>query len=301
MRIATTRAGWRRFGVLSSLAVAGAAHAQAPPPPTRCDSIVAAARVDTVPVALFLRVQRLDGELLSGQSSRIARSIATTFVAPRPFRLSVFSGGSQMRVLRRLAPDTVGELRAPTLTGVYRYTTTREGLKRPVETLRTSLVPGFDSAAADAIGAALMFDDVRAMPDGDVDSMRVEARFSTDSTAGASRLVSAEFPRMPVVDAVPRRDNPAAEFPAAARDDSTTSGEVVLRFVVTPTGDVAAGTIEIVRATGLDFARSALTSLPAQHFSPATIHGCPVSQLVDYAFSFVQPIDGKPPIVRRRD
>jgi Gram-negative bacterial TonB protein C-terminal len=300
LRIATTRAGRRWFGILSSLAASQAAHAQAAPT-TRCDSIVVAARVDTVPVAIFLRVQRLDGEFLAGQSSHIARIIATTFAAPRPFRLSVFSGGSQMRVLRRLSPDTAGELRAPTLTGVYRFTTTREGLKRPVETLRTSLVPGFDSAAADAIGAAFVFSDVRAIPDGDVDSMRVEARFSTDSTAGAYRLVSAEFPRMPVVDVVPRRDNPAAEFPASARDDSIFSGEVVLRFVVTPTGDVAAGTIEIVRATGLDFARSALVSLPAQHFSPATIHGCPVSQLVDYAFSFVQPMDGKPPIVRRRD
>lgn len=294
------RAGRRGFGVLSSLVAAGAAHAQVPPL-TRCDSIVAAARVDTVPVAIFLRVQRLDGEFLTGQSSRMVRSIASAFVAPQPFRLSVFSGGSQMRVLRRVAADTVGELRAPTLTGVYRFTTTRDGLKRRIETLRRSLVPGFDSAAADAIDAAFSLADVRAIPDGDVDSMRVEARFSTDSTAGAYRLVSAEFPRMPVVDAVPRRDNPAAEFPASAKDDSTFSGEVVLRFVVTPSGDVAAGTIEIARATGFDFARSALASLPAQHFSPATIHGCPVSQLVDYAFSFVQPTDGKPPPVRRRD
>lgn len=275
-------------------------HAQAPAP-TRCDSIVAAARVDSTPVALFIRAYRLDGEFPPEQSSRLLGSTAVAFVAPRPFRMSVFSGGSQMRVLRRVAPDTTGTLRAPTLTGVYRYTSTREGLKGPIETLRTSLVPGFDSAMTDAIGAALMFKDVRAIPDGDVDSMRVEVRLSTDSTAGAMRLISGDFPRMPVVDAVPLRDNPAADFPASAKEDSTSSGEVVLRFVVTPSGDVAAGTIEVARATGLDFLRSALMSLPVQRFSPATIHGCPVAQVVDYAFSFVQPMDRTPSVVRLRD
>jgi hypothetical protein len=229
----------------------------------------------------------------------IARGIGSAFVAPRPFRISVFSGGSQMRALRRLAPDTVGELRAPTMVGVYRFTTTRERLKRPVETLRTSLVPGLDSVMADAIGFALTFEDARAIPDGD--SMRVDVRVSTDSTAGALRFVTADFPRMPVVDAVPQSDNPPAEFPESAKDDSISTGEVVLRFVVLPSGDIAAGTIEVARATGLDFLRSALRSLPTQHFRPATIHGCPVSQLVDYALSFVQPMAAKPPITREWD
>lgn len=268
--------------------------------PSRCDSIVAAARVDSIPIALFISAVRLDGELVEGQGQTIARNIASAFVPPRPFRISVFAGGSQMRALRRLAPDTVGELRAPTVIGVYRYAMTRDGLKRPVETLRTSLVPGLDSATAEAIGFAVSFNDVRAIA-GDADSMRVDVRISTDSTTGAIRFVSADFPRMPVVDAVPSRDNPPAEFPVAAKEDSISSGEVVLRFVVLPSGDVAAGTIEVARATTLDFLRSALRSLPAQHFSPATIRGCPVSQLVNYAFSFVQPPDGKPPSARGWD
>jgi hypothetical protein len=276
------------------------AHAQAAAP-TRCDSIVAAARVDSIPIALFISAIRVDGELAVGQSLTIARNIASAFVPPRPFRISVFAGGSQMRALHRLAPDTIGELRAPTVVGVYRYTMTRDGLRRPVETLRTSLVTGLDSAIAEAIGFALTFKDVRAIAESDVDSMRFEVRISTDSTAAALRFVSADFPRMPVVGAVPRRDNPPAEFPASAKDDSISSGEVVLRFVVLPSGDIGAGTIEVARATNLDFLRSALRSLPMQHFSPASVHGCPVSQLVNYAFSFVQPMDGKPPMAREWD
>jgi hypothetical protein len=69
---------------------------------------------------------------------------------------------------------------------------------------------------------------------------------------------------------------------------------VVLRFVVDPEGDVASGTIEVARATSIDFLRAALMSLPMQRFAPARIHGCPVAQVVDYSFSFVQP-DNKPP------
>jgi outer membrane biosynthesis protein TonB len=100
---------------------------------------------------------------------------------------------------------------------------------------------------------------------------------------------------MPVVSAVPRGDNPAASFPPSALADSISSGEVVLRFVVDATGDVVPGTVEVARASGIEFLRSALESLPSQHFSPATVHGCPVAQVVDYAFNFLQPTTTKPP------
>src|SRR5262245_16207091 len=101
-------------------------EAQAPliPLPPECDSVVAAAKVDSIPVGIFVRVARLDGALQAGHSRFIAEMIATAFIPPRPFRLSVFSGAPQMRVLRRMAPDTVGELRPPSITGIYRLTTT---------------------------------------------------------------------------------------------------------------------------------------------------------------------------------
>jgi outer membrane biosynthesis protein TonB len=199
-----------------------------------------------------------------------------------------------MRVLRHVSDSAA--LRAPAITGVYRYTTTRAARRGQVETLRTSLIPGFDSAAAAAIESATSLPDVRWMADGDADSMRVQVRFSTDSAEDSYRAAVATFPRMPVVDAVPRRDNPAPEFPPSAKKDSIASGEVVLRFVVDPSGEIVPGTIEVARASGFDFLRSALASLPAQRFTSATIRGCPVAQVVDYSFAFVLPAaDRKPP------
>jgi outer membrane biosynthesis protein TonB len=119
--------------------------------------------------------------------------------------------------------------------------------------------------------------------------MRVDVRLSTDSTADARRMIVATFPRMPVIDAMPRRDNPPAAFPEDERADSVTSGEVVLRFVVDRTGTPDLATIELVRATSLSFARAAVMALPSQRFEPATIRGCAVAQAVDYSFGFVLP------------
>jgi hypothetical protein len=280
--------------LMTALPALGSLGAQAPGS-ARCDSIVSASGVDTVPVAIFVRTTRLDGALQAGQSKFVSEMIATAFVPPRPFRVSVFSGGPQMRAVRRTAPDSVGVLREPTITGVYRYTSTKRALVGRVETVRTSLVPGFDSSVTEAIRSATGLEDVRSMAEGDADSMRVEVRFATDSVGESYRVASAAFPRMPVVDAVPRRDNPPPEFPTSASADSGATGQVVLRFVVDLSGEVIPGTIEVSRATSLDFLKSALTSLPAQRFAPATIRGCPVAQLVDYSFSFMTPPGAKPP------
>jgi len=119
--------------------------------------------------------------------------------------------------------------------------------------------------------------------------MRVEVRLSTDSLAGARRLVAATFPRMPIVNAMPVRDNPAPVFPDDEKGDSTTTGEVVFRLVVDRDGAPVMETVELVRATSLSFVRAALAILPKHKFTPATIHGCAVSQRVDYPFTFASP------------
>jgi hypothetical protein len=255
---------------------------------TRCDSVVAASHVDSVDVGLFISAMRSDGgDLAEGRGQIIATVIGGGFIPPRPFRLTVFAGPARMRALRRVSSDTAATLRAPTLTGVYRFVSTKKGVVR-VSTVRASLMPGFDSAAATAIREAGYMGAITAPEDGE-DSMHVDVRWSTDSIAGARRLVAAFFPRLPVVDAVPRRDNPAAVFPDEAKRDSLTSGEVVMRFVVDRGGEPAMETIEVLRATGLSFLRSALSALAHQRFVPATVHGCAVAQLVEYPFSFVAP------------
>ena len=215
-------------------------------------------------------------------------SVAPAFVAPRPLRLNVFSGPSLTRSLRVVGADTAATLRSPTVTGVYRVTATDSGMGG-VAVIRASLVRGFDSAAVVAIRMGAVANPAFAAPWGD-DSMHVDISFSTDSTFGAQRLVSATFPRMPVVDAVPLAGNKAPEFPDAARADSVDGGEVVLRFVVDRDGTPDFDTIQLVRAGGHPaFTRAALRALAAHRFRPATIHGCAVAQQVDYAFTFSLP------------
>ena len=261
---------------------------QAPIDTARCDSIVAAARKDSVNVGLFVSVARIDGGALPAtQADAVALSVGSAFIPPRPFRLTVFSGPVRARLLRALASDTTAELRPPTLTGVYRFSVTKTGTLTKMVIVRASLMPGFDSAAVVAIEGAAT---TRALtPPAGEDSMHAEVRFATDSVAGARRIVSAGFPRMPVVSAVPLRDNPAAIFPDDEKGDSASTGEAVLRFVVDRTGAPVPETVELVRGTSLSFVRSALTVLPKQMFAPATIRGCAVAQQIDYAFSFASP------------
>lgn len=281
---------------LSTHVVVAAAQSPAPPAQARCDSIVAAARVDSVATGLFITVGRLSGvEVRRHQLDVIANYLGAEFVAPRPFRLTVFSGPPLTRILRPLAVDSVGVLRAPGVTGVFRFTTPKKRSTPTVRTVRASLMAGFDSAAIAAIAGLSGLPSVFTSAD-DEDSTTFEVRFSSDSTLGAQRLFSAYFPRMPVIDAVPSRDNPAAEFPDDARRDSIGTGEVVLRFVVDRNGLPALETVEVVRANVLAFVRAALAALPSQLFSPATVHGCAVAQLVDYAFTFVTAEPHLPPL-----
>ncbi|HEY4219520.1 MAG TPA: energy transducer TonB [Gemmatimonadaceae bacterium] len=256
--------------------------------PAHCDSVVSTARADSVSAGLFVSVQRLDGALDGARAAAIASQIGSMFVAPKPFPLTVFSGPVVMRVLSVFNADTAGTLRAPSVIGVYRFATAASGALRGVTTVRASLMPGFDSAAASAVGAAAT------LPGGlfassSADSMVADLRIASDSLPGALRLVKTYFPRMPVVDAKPHRGNPAPAFPDDERRDSVETGEVMLRFVVSQSGTPLLSTVEVMRATSESFYRAAVVALPNQAFDPATIHGCPVAQAVDYPFTFVLP------------
>jgi len=255
---------------------------------SRCDSVVAAARVDSVPAALYVAAARVDGELPARELDVIASSVGSAFVAPRPFQLSVFSGPVLMHALRPRATEAAQGPRRPTVSGVYRYTLIPGATAAHVQTLRAALMRGFDSAAVRAIIDGGMVGTSLASPDGS-DSMRIEIRLSSDSIPGSRRVASATFPVLPVVDAVPLGDNPAPLFPEAEKRSGAGGGEVVFRVVVDRSGIPVMETVEVARATSLEFLKAAIASLPAQRFSPATIHGCAVAQQIQYAFSFVQP------------
>ena len=159
-------------------------------------------------------------------------------------------------------------------------------------------MPGFDSAAVEAIRLAGVTPELFAPRDG-TSSATVDFRFSTDSVSGPGwtvrRLVSVTFPRMPVTDASLQTSNPAAGLAQLERRDSVHT-ETVLRFVVDRTGEPIMETLEIVRGSSLEFVRAALTVLGKQRFAPARIQGCAVAQLIELPFA-VPPLSasGAPP------
>jgi hypothetical protein len=278
----TTR---RYLAAVIALSCSTIARAQrASPDSARCDSIVAAARVDSVPLGLFFTANSTNGlELPLGQQRVITWAVATAFMAPSPLTVGVFDGPAEMRTLRRRRAGEATELRTPSITGVYRFTSTKTEAIASVKTVRASLVTDLDAAMIAAIREASIIREVVELPP-DVDSMRVEVRISTDSGVGSVRAKTLYVPRTPVVDAVPARDNPLPILPGAALSDS--AEEVLLRFVVGPSGLPTPATVELARGRSAALVRAALEALPAQLFSPATIGGCAVSQVVYYSISF---------------
>lgn len=260
------------------------ASAQVRADTARCDSVLVAARIDSVPAKLFVSAARLDGpDLGPVRLDKLLSYVIAGFLPPVPFRLSVFAGGARMQTLRPHDVDRA-DAQAPVVAGRYRVYARHGGDSLHLALVRASLVPGFDEAAEEAIlstrGSGAF------APPPDADSMIVDVRLGTDSSAGARKFVEAYFPRMPVVDAVPELDNPKPEFPDDARADSVTAGEVVFAFVVDRSGSPAMETVEVLRATSMSFVRAALRALPAQRFRPATVHGCPVAQQIEYPMGF---------------
>jgi len=265
----------------------------------RCDSIVAASRTDNVPSGIFIAVKRVDGgELATAQINDMLLITGAAFVPPSPFRLTVFAGPAMTPSFRRISTNAGPVLRSPTLTGAYRVRAGANGAFASLETIRASLMPGFDSAAMAAIKTAGDTKGLFAPRDG-TQSVTIDFRFATDSVGGpgwtVQRLVSTTFPRMPVTDAVVQSGSASADLPQTERREGLPT-ETVLRFVVDRTGEPILETLEIVRGTSIDFVRAALTALSKQHFAPAKIRGCPVAQLVEFPFT-LPPLSpsGTPP------
>jgi hypothetical protein len=266
----------------------------------RCDSVVAASRTDVVSSGLFLAVKRVGGgELETGQITDMLLLVGAAFTPPTPFRLTVFSGPVLTSSWRRLTANTEPVLRPPTLTGAYRLKVGSDGAFTSLETIRASLMPGFDSAAMLAITSAGDNKGLFAPRDGSA-SATIDFRFASDTVIEPGwtvrRLVTANFPRMPVTDAVVQPGNGSADLPQAERREGLPA-ETVLRFVVDRTGQPMMETLEIIRGTSIDFVRAALTALGKQRFVPAQIHGCNVAQLVEFPFTLppLSPSGSPPP------
>ena len=222
-RAPNARHGWRTalMGVLAC-GLAESAAAQAAPSAllaVRCDSVLRAARQDTVTgeVRAYL-LYTGDGVLADSDRQLLLQEILLRLTLPQPLQLPVFSAGPvSLRMLRaeRFPGDSVGP-RSPVLYGIYEFRLNRGG---PIDSARAtvaSLAPGLDSSVLSAIRSVgtsplLVAIQQRMRPR----SVALQLRIASGARDGRLRVVpltifSAPFPRLSLVDARPSETNLAA-------------------------------------------------------------------------------------------
>jgi TonB family protein len=284
-----------RIYLLFGLALPSVAFAQTVAPAvSNCDSVLRAARVDSTHVTARAVLVRRDGELFPPRArDLLLASIISRFQPPQPLQLPVFGPGPvRMRMLRleHLGDDSL-VIREPVLYGVYDFAVYRSGGTSRVLVTVPSMSPGFDASMAAAVGAASA-DSVPAVVARalDTDTLALELRISTGAPDSRFRvppapLFAATFPRLRMVDARPRENNPIAEYPEEERDEGR-DGEVMLRVVVNASGVAVIPSLEILHATSPEFALSAARTLARYQFTPAHVGMCAVPQVVDIPFWF---------------
>lgn len=280
--------------VVSFLTSAAQLAAQRAPGAAACDSVLRAARADSVAVTARAYLTRQDGDVLPSQVRLlVTEAILSHFEVPKPLQLQVFGAGpAQLRILRRetLGGDSVA-IRAPVVYGWYLFPIRRDGSVGRVTTKTPSLVPGFDERVGAAIAAAATDSAMafvgRAL---DQDSLTLALRITTGPEDSRARVppatvFAAMFPRLRLVDAKPVGSLPLPQYPPDERDEGR-DGEALLRVVVDGSGAPVIPTLEVLHATSPAFALEAAYTLARYHFAPAHVGACPVPQVVLLPFWF---------------
>lgn len=280
--------------ILVVLAGASRLAAQPAPGAASCDSVLRAARVDSIAVTARAYLARRDGELLPPRARLLLLdAILAHFEAPIPLQLPVFGPGpARLRILQRetLGGDSL-TMREPVVYGAYAFTIRRNGSVTSIATTVPTMVPGFDERISRAITAAIA-DSAMAMVGHALtqDSLALDLRIATGPEDSRLRvppttLFAANFPRLRLVDAKPTGVVPLPVYPEDERDDGR-DGDVLLRIVVDGSGAPVIATLEVLHATSPAFALAAAKTLARYHFTAAHVGACTVSQVVLLPFWF---------------
>ena len=258
-----------------------------------CDSVLRAARVDSLETQVRAYLLRTDGGPLPARArSELMPILLAHLVVPQPLQLPVFAAGpARLRMLRpeRLEADEPAA-RAPVLYGVYNFRLRRGGRLDSLRVEVPSLTPGLDSAVLQAIRAGAA--DPAMIPvltrmRGPIDlqlrltSGAADARLRTPSQT----IFTGTFPRVRLIDAEADPANLPAEYPLLERV-SGTDGEVLVRVVIDIDGRASMRTAEVLHATSPLFALAALQALGRYRFTPARVGECAVPQVLEIPFWF---------------
>jgi TonB family protein len=82
-----------------------------------------------------------------------------------------------------------------------------------------------------------------------------------------------------------QRSDRAIRYPEELRSLSMT-GEVLVQFIVDPTGTVRPGSLRVIRSSHPLFTKAVIDGARLLRFYPARVGGIPVAQLVEAPFTF---------------
>jgi TonB family protein len=108
----------------------------------------------------------------------------------------------------------------------------------------------------------------------------------TPATAEMEPLLQLHVPIRPVtrpIRPLPSREGP--RYPARLRAAGV-EGEVLAEALVDASGAIDPSSVQILRATDVDFVKAVLAFLPTLRFEPLMVAGCPVASLAQMPFLF---------------
>jgi TonB family protein len=154
--------------------------------------------------------------------------------------------------------------------------------------LTSSAVPAFDKALIEAVRATSRDSAVPPLPE-ELQKKSVDFRLRITMADRPQVGIPMFRARVPVAEfsklVQPKPGNIAPRYPDELRQKNI-EGSVRVQFVVDESGSALEGTILILNADHLLFAKAVLDFLEKARFEPATIGGCPVAQVVEQPFTF---------------
>ena len=296
--------GCLTFVILPCVFHAAAAAGQSAPPASsdsaRCDAALNSPTSDSALVeyqALFFPYDSAQ-RLPDSYRALLGEGLLEQLKLPRPLPVGTYQPNARFVV----ADPTRADYAVVTLRSSYRFVLHRDGRLTNIRTVGGVRNAAFNDAV---VGALVRLDSAQILPPGsdsigfDHDTLEVRltvtpgvmmtARSSGKSPptrAGVTPLFRLRVPVRPIDKAaagVP--GNQAPRYPQAMRDQRI-EGEVRAEFVVQRDGMADPTSIQLVKATRLEFGSAVVQALSAFRFYPMQVAGCTVASLVQMPFVF---------------
>lgn len=286
-----------------SFSLATAVFAQSTPPGSsdsaRCETALNTPTRDTALVeyqALFFPYDSTQ-HLPNSYRELLGQGLREEFKVPQPLAVNTY----QANVRFAVSDPTAADYAVTTLRSMYRFVLHRDGHLTNARAVGGVRNIAFNDAV---IGALVRLDSEQMLPPGsdsigfDHDTLDVRltitpgfmasSHFSGKSptTAGVTPLFRLRLPVRPIdkaLAAVPGNRPP--RYPPSMREQHL-EGEVRAEFVARPDGTVDPTSIQMLKATNLEFASAVLQALVPMHFYPMQIAGCAVTALIQMPFMF---------------